>query len=114
MHEAAIAENIATAIQARVASGEIQGRVRTICLQVGRLSAVIPDNLRFMFEVVTRDSELAGVQLEIEVTPVQGHCRACGADFVIDEVDFWCSACRSPQVELRSGHELSIVAVEVD
>ena len=114
MHEAGIAQNIATAIQQRIDSGEIAGQVRTICLQVGRLTAVIPDNLRFMFEVVTRDSPLAGVQLEIELIPVRGHCAACGADFVIDEVDFWCSACRSPRVELRSGQELSIVAVEVD
>jgi len=114
MHEAGIAQNIATAIQERIASGEISGRVRTICLRVGRLTAVIPDNLRFMFEVVTRDTELAGVQLEIELIPVRGHCAACNADFEIDEVNFWCNACHSPRVTLLSGQELSITAVEVD
>jgi len=114
MHEASIAQNIIEDIEQRIDSGEISGRVRTIYLSVGRLTAVVPDNLRFVFEVLAGDSALAGAALSIEHVPVRIRCLDCNAEIEMEDIDFHCGRCGSANVDIASGRELMIESVEVD
>ena len=113
MHEAAIAQSVLLEVQALLEQGQISGRVEKVYLRVGRLTAVVPENLRFMFEVLTRETALEGASLEIELVPLRGGCKGCGFRFQLDEPIFLCSRCASPEVEIESGTELLIDSVEV-
>lgn len=114
MHEAAIAQNIIEELGGRIENGEINGRVRTIYVSVGRLTAVVPDNLCFLFEVLAEDSVLAGASLAIEHIPVRIRCIDCKADVEIEDIDFHCTRCGSANVDIASGRELMIESVEVE
>ncbi len=114
MHEAAIAQNVIDAVCERLEVDRIPGRVQAICLQVGRLTAVVPDNLRFMFQVLSAETPLAGVRLEIEQVPVRLRCRACGLSFEPGDVRFVCPGCSRAEVEITKGRELLIEALEVE
>jgi hydrogenase nickel incorporation protein HypA/HybF len=114
MHEASIATHLIQAVERRIDEGEITGRVRSIFLRVGRMTAVVPDNLRFLFGVLAEGSAVEGAELEIEEVPIRGRCRACEAEFEIHDICFFCSQCGSSDVDITSGRELMIVAVEVD
>jgi hydrogenase nickel incorporation protein HypA/HybF len=114
MHEASVARNIILALEERMAGGGIDGRVRVVFLRLGRLTTIVPDNLKFMFEVLAEDTPFADARLEVEMVPVTGECRSCDAGFEIDEACFLCPVCRSPQVELKSGREMCIEAVEAE
>jgi len=50
-------------------------RVERVNLKVGRLSAVVPSSLRFCFEIITKDTALAGAELRIQEIPVVARCR---------------------------------------
>lgn len=114
MHEATIAQRVIETIKSYVASGQIPGRVSRVFLRVGRLRAVLPDNLRFLFFVLSQETLLQGAGLEIEEVPVRGRCRGCGVEFDIRDMRFLCKKCGSPAVDIISGRELLIVAVDVE
>jgi hydrogenase nickel incorporation protein HypA/HybF len=114
MHEASIAHNIIEDIGKRIESGEIHGRVRTIYMSVGRLTTVVPDNLRFLFEVLAEDSVLAGASLAIEHVPVRIRCGDCGTETELKDIDFHCARCGSAGVDITAGRELMIESVEVE
>lgn len=85
-------------------------RVTGIHLVVGRLSGVVPEALRFSFDVATEGTVLAGATLVIDEPPGLAHCTGCGADFEIVDGLPLC-ACGSAEVTVRGGDELLIRSV---
>jgi hydrogenase nickel incorporation protein HypA/HybF len=114
MHEATIACHLIEAIGRRIDDGEISGAVNRIHVRVGRMTAVVPDNLRHLFALLAEGSAVEGAELEIEEVPVRARCRACGTEFDIEGVRFDCRDCGSSDTDVVSGRELKIVAVEVN
>ena len=114
MHEASIARNIIDATHQCLEDQGISGRVRAIHLRVGQFTAVVPDNLKFIFSVLSEGSVLQGARLEIEEVPVRGRCQTCKSELTFDEPCFLCPACGSIDLELLAGRELLIDSLEVE
>jgi hydrogenase nickel incorporation protein HypA/HybF len=113
MHEMGIAMQIV-----EIATGSIPAEltgvpVEVVTLKIGKLAAVVPDSLRFCFEVITRDTPLAGARLEIEEVPVVARCGACGAQTEIAEPPFVCAECGAGKIEFLSGRELLVKSIEL-
>ena len=104
MHELAVTQSVVDAVMER--TGE--QRVLEVRLRVGRLSGVLPDALRFCFDLVTE-----GAVLDIEEPPGSAACRRCGTTFVLSDLILLCP-CGSADVEVMSGRELAIGSVEVE
>jgi hydrogenase nickel incorporation protein HypA/HybF len=109
MHELAVTQEIVAAIQERV--GEVD--VARVVLEIGTLCGVMPDALRFCFELCTRETTMEGAALEIVEIPAHAHCRVCAADFVPDRLLVLC-ACGSTEIEVLGGQELRIKEVEIN
>jgi hydrogenase nickel incorporation protein HypA/HybF len=108
MHELAIAQSVVAAVCDRAA-----GRpVHSVKIHVGALTAVVPEAMRFCFEVVVEGTVAEGARLDIERRPAAGHCRDCGADIAIADLILLCP-CGSADVEVTAGRELQIVSMEV-
>jgi hydrogenase nickel incorporation protein HypA/HybF len=65
MHELGIAHEIVEMVSARTSGS----RVTRVVVRVGKLAAVMPDALRFSFDVVADGTNVEGASLEIEETP---------------------------------------------
>ena len=113
MHEMGVAMQIIEIAQASIPADMGGARVARVNLKVGKLSAIVPDSLRFCFEVVARDTPLAGAELHIEEIPVQACCNACRHEWAIDQPAFVCPACDSGEITLLSGRELDIESLEL-
>lgn len=108
MHELGITRNI-VAICSEHANG---AQVKRVTVEIGKLSAVLPDSVRFCFDVCTRGTPLDGARLEIIEMPGLGHCNECGADVALAELTGRC-ACGSRNLALIGGDELKIKEMEV-
>ena len=108
MHELAITESVVQAVTERLPGASI----RCVYLEIGALSGVVPDSVRFCFDLVTEGTKLAGARLEISQPNARCQCGECGAEFEPDGPIPMC-ACGSPVVSVLSGRELRITAVEV-
>jgi hydrogenase nickel incorporation protein HypA/HybF len=65
VHELAVTQAIVEAVLER--AGE--ARVLRVVVEIGKLSAVLPDAVRFCFDVCTADTAAAGAVLEIREPP---------------------------------------------
>jgi len=113
MHEMSIAIQIVEIAKAAVPADLEGAKVDFVDLRLGKLTAVVPDSLRFCFGIVSRDTTLAGAELRIDEVPVVVRCRDCGADSDIDEPPFICGSCTSGRLEIISGRELTVTSIEV-
>jgi hydrogenase nickel incorporation protein HypA/HybF len=108
MHELALMDSLVTTVVERVREGQIT-RVR---LEVGRLAGVVPDALRFCFDVCTRGTAMEGAVLDIVDIPGRGRCADCCLEIPMDDRFVPC-ACGGADIELLTGEELRIREVEV-
>ena len=108
MHELAIAEEIVAIVADRTSGA----RVRRIVIEVGRLCAVVPDAMRFCFDLATEGTVAEGARLEIVEVPGRGRCRACGSDVVLER-PFGRCGCGGTDLEWLAGEELRIRDVEL-
>ena len=70
MHELSIAQSIVEMVGERAGDA----RVHRLTLVIGRLSGVMPDALRFCFDVCTEGTVLEGAVLEIIEPSGRGRC----------------------------------------
>lgn len=110
MHELAICREIARIVDAN----RTEGGVRAVDLQIGMARQVVPQTLADLWELVTADGPLAGSVLRVEHVPVRLRCRSCGSVTDMKELSFRCAGCGGGDVEVISGEELLVVAIEVD
>ena len=89
-------------------------RIQRVNLQVGKLSAIVPDSLRFCFDLVVKETPLEGAELAIEEVPVVARCRDCRTQWTVTEPVFTCSACQGGAIDILSGRELYIKSIEIE
>jgi hydrogenase nickel incorporation protein HypA/HybF len=109
MHELGITQNI-VAIVTEHAKGK---KVQRVLLEIGKLSAIMPDAVRFCFDICTQNTVLEGAKLEIREIPGLGQCRQCGAEIPLDK-PFGICKCGSVQLDLITGEELKIKEIEIE
>ncbi|MDZ8026549.1 MAG: hydrogenase maturation nickel metallochaperone HypA [Nostoc sp. DedQUE11] len=109
MHELGITQNI-VAIVAEHAKG---AKVQRVSLEIGKLSAIMPDAIRFCFDICTQGTVLQGATLEILEIPGLARCQQCGAEIHLDKPFGICN-CGSVELHLISGEELKIKEIEIE
>ncbi len=113
MHEMGIALNILDIVKQIMISHEAS-KLNSICLAVGRFTAVVPHSLSFCLEIITKNTPFEGFNLEIEQVPLIGRCIDCGNEFAVCEYRFVCTSCGSNSIETVSGRELFIKEIEIE
>lgn len=108
MHELGITQEIVE-ICCRRSEG---ARITRIVLEIGKLSGVLPDAVRFCFNLCAEETLAAGAQLEILEPPGTAHCRDCG-NLVKLLTPLELCECGSASLEWLSGEELRIKEMEV-
>ncbi|MBI5429938.1 MAG: hydrogenase maturation nickel metallochaperone HypA [Nitrosomonadales bacterium] len=113
MHEMSLAEDALHIIED---AAKKQGfkRVRTVWLEIGKLSCVEQEAMRFCFEAVIRDSVADGARLEIVETPGQGRCSQCGGKFQIATLYDACPKCGSYTMQVIAGDAMRVLELEVE
>ena len=113
MHEMGVAMQIIEIATASIPTDMQHVRVARVNLKVGKLAAIVPDSLRFCFEIAAQETPLAGADLVIEELPVLARCNDCDTVWTITGPDFICQKCKSGSIQLISGRELDIESIEV-
>lgn len=108
MHELAITDGVVQLVRERLGDQ----RVARVRLEIGRLTAVEPEAMRFCFDVCTRGTSLDGAALEIDEVAARVRCARCGGEREVPDGIPIC-ACGSADVEIVAGNELRIKEVEV-
>lgn len=113
MHEMSLCENILQILQDHAAS---QGftRVKRVWLEIGGLSGVEPEAMRFCFAAVMRDTLADGAGLEIIERPGQAWCMQCARAVTIGRRFDPCPECAGYQLQVTGGDEMRVKELEVE
>jgi hydrogenase nickel incorporation protein HypA/HybF len=112
MHELALAESICD-IVVDAARRNGASRVTAIRLEIGALSCVEPEALRFCIDAVTRGSVAEQARLEIVATPGAAWCMPCGASVPLVALGDACPRCGSYQLAVSRGDAMKVREIEV-
>jgi len=113
MHELSIMEET---LNLAIVSAEAQSaqRIHQINLRIGLLSGVVPEALRFAFDVVIQGTIAAEATLGIEEVPILCYCAFCDQPFAPeDHYLYECPSCHQFSHTLLQGRELQLTSVEV-
>jgi hydrogenase nickel incorporation protein HypA/HybF len=113
MHEFSIAVNIVE-IAEEYASRENASVVREIEIEVGELSGVVVDALKFCLEAAVKDGPLEEAERRICTIEGRARCRSCSHEFRVQELYSPCPKCGSPAPEIIQGRELRVKSLLVE
>jgi hydrogenase nickel incorporation protein HypA/HybF len=110
MHEL----SVATAVL-NTALKHARGRpVTVVAVQAGALRQVVPESLRFYWQIVARDTDCERARLELTEVEARLRCSGCGHEWSLEVPVFRCGVCGGADVEVASGDELCVDYIEVD
>ena len=113
MHELSLANSLVRIVRSERAAGSAGGRLR-VGLRIGAIAGIDTEALRLDFDALVRDTDLAGVTLDIECVPHRRRCSICQREFIAAAYDPRCPECGDSQTELTSGDELDISVREME
>jgi hydrogenase nickel incorporation protein HypA/HybF len=108
MHELGLAVELIAMAEERGGAARIQRLV----VEIGALALVVPDALRFAFEVASHGTCAEGAILEVVEVPGRARCRGCGAAVTLDR-PFGRCGCGGCDLAIESGSELRLREMEV-
>jgi hydrogenase nickel incorporation protein HypA/HybF len=96
-------------------------RVEKVHLEVGELTFLNPEQLRFSFGVLTKETPLQGSELVINEKKAQVECSSCGYHGGLDEPDgdhfgflrLSCPSCGG-KVKILSGQECILKNIQLE
>lgn len=110
MHEL----SIATAVLNTALKHAEDRPVSVVSMRVGSLRQVVPDSLRFYFEIVARDTACEHARLELVEIAAAARCGSCATEWELADPVFRCPQCSSADVMIVAGEELQVDYIEVD
>ena len=83
-----------------------------VALEIGQHALILPDSIRFCFDLCSEGTVLEGATLEIREIPGRATCRDCGSEVMLEQPFATCS-CGSSDMQWLSGDEIKIKEMEV-
>lgn len=108
MHELGITRNIVAIVSEHAGDN----KVKRVTVDIGKLSAIMPDAIRFCFDVCSKETVLEGAELEIREIPGRGRCQACGTEITLEQLFGKCE-CGSKRIDCIAGDDMKIKEMEV-
>nr|ABC26863.1 HypA [Bradyrhizobium sp. UPM1167] len=113
MHEMALCQSIIEIVEEE-AHRRSFSLVRSICLEIGALSHVAPQALRFCFGAVATRTIAEGATLRIIERPGEAWCMSCSKSVEIARRGESCPSCGSYQLQVTAGEEMRVKELEID
>lgn len=112
MHEMALAESVLGIVE-DTARRHAASRVTGIRLEIGALSHVDPEALRFCLDAVAKSTLAAAASVDILRTPGAAWCMPCGKRVPLARLGEGCPDCGSHQLEVVEGCEMRVKDIEI-
>ena len=112
MHEMSLCEGVLQVLESEALSQGYK-QVKAVWLEIGNLSGVEIEAMKFCFDAVMRDSLADGALLNIIPVAGTAWCMPCSKTVVIQQRFDECPDCGSYQLQVTAGDEMKIKELEV-
>lgn len=112
MHEMSLCESILQTLEQQAQAQHFK-KVIQVWLEIGVLSSVEPEAMRFCFDVVMENSLADNAKLEIIIVAGQAWCLQCCQNVAIQQRYDECPVCGSYPLQVNDGEQMRIKELEV-
>ncbi|MDU8925774.1 hydrogenase maturation nickel metallochaperone HypA [Alisedimentitalea sp. MJ-SS2] len=112
MHEMALAESVVQIVAEQAAKAGAEA-IKTVWIEIGELSHVEPEAMRFCFEAVAKDTRAEGATLEIIRAPGKAWCHKCADHVHVKSLVEACPKCGGYQLQVTGGDDMRVKEMEV-
>lgn len=113
MHELSLAQSILEMVLDQVVLDD-SARILEIRLDIGEISAVVPDALHFCFGAVSDGTKASGATLVISSIPWRMRCSSCLVEYRVMDRNPTCPSCSHLGGVTLSGKELSVREIDIE
>jgi hydrogenase nickel incorporation protein HypA/HybF len=108
MHELGIAQEVVAIVAGHAGAS----KVTRVVLEIGRHALILPDSIRFCFDLCSEGTVAEGARLEIRKIPGRARCRECDSEIVLEQPFGLCD-CGSADLQWLSGDEIKVKEMEI-
>jgi hydrogenase nickel incorporation protein HypA/HybF len=113
MHEYSIVQALIEQCESHALANHASA-ISKVVIKVGKLSGVEPYLLETAFESFKLESAVCReAELEMKLQPVEVLCLSCGTTSELEEHDYHCPKCNSPQLTVTDGEEMFLMQLEM-
>jgi len=112
VHEMSLAEGMLQIVE-ETARKNGAAKVTAVWLELGALSHVEAEALRFCFDAITRGGAADGARLEIVTTPGRAWCMQCSDTVDLARLGDACPRCGGYQLQVTQGEEMRLREIEI-
>ena len=112
MHEVSLMQNTLDLALA-YAEREKASKIHRLIMRIGAVSGVVPEALKFAFDIVTQGTIAEGAELEIHSVPVVCYCPNCHLEFKPLDLIYECPQCGKFTSHIRQGREIELSSLEI-
>ena len=113
MHELPITRSILE-IALRHAAKAKAGKITGIYLVIGQLSSFLDNSIQFYWDIVAKDTIAGGAQLHFKRISTELVCLDCNKRYGPNGRDLACPYCEGTRIEIVSGKEFYVEAIDVE
>ncbi|MGC9517993.1 MAG: hydrogenase maturation nickel metallochaperone HypA [Methanomicrobiales archaeon] len=120
MHELSMADAMVKTV-IEVAEKNDAQEITEVDIELGEMTLLNPEQLKFMIEVLSEDSLLEGAKINIETIPIEIKCNNCGysGKTKSDDLDHYapiinCPECESMELEIITGRECNVKSIKIE
>lgn len=113
MHEMSLAEGMIQLIEDQ-AKVQNFSEVTLVHLDIGKLSNVEVEAMRFCFDAVCKNTLAEGAELKISQSPGIGWCMDCECQVAYQQLYQPCPHCDGHKIQITGGNEMLIKELEVN
>jgi hydrogenase nickel incorporation protein HypA/HybF len=120
MHELSMADAMVKTVL-DVAEKNDATEVLEVTIEVGKLTMLNPEQLRFLLDVLVEDTLLADAEINIVELPVELKCNICDYTGLaeMDDSDHYlaivkCPECGERNVEITAGRECNVKNIKIE
>lgn len=113
MHELSVAQSIIS-IAEKAAPKDLKAHITGVGLQIGELSGIEIESLKFALSVIKKDTILEDADLHIEVVEGLAECPTCKTVFPMHYFGCSCPDCGNYFINVLKGREMKVLNITVD
>ena len=111
MHEVSICQHLLALLEQEAKRHGVKKIVR-VRVEIGRLSCLEPEALRFAFDAMAPGAIAGTARLQVDQPPAHATCKDCGAPVELDSRFGPCTSCGSTRLEVHRGEEMRLLEME--
>ncbi len=113
MHEYSIVQALLDQCESHAAKHGAT-KITKVVTKIGVLSGVEPNLLQTAFDTFKDGTICDGAEFVMNLQPVVIHCRMCGKETILEELNLACPGCESNQTDIIDGEEMYLMSLEME